>query len=360
VSSTKNPSKMLAWLTISPLLVGCCLFACISCRPTNQSARRGKADLQSPYWPRSGGPTTFQPVQLASLQVPLPQVTEAEYVNDDSLCMTCHEAYAKSFEHNVHRGQSCEKCHGPASKHLSTRGKEPGTILSFKNLSPPQRSEICMQCHQEDQCAPGTRWRTSVHAHKGVACTDCHTSHYNVPPGTSTTTVAQAWPPKPHAQPVSYLQEQSPVEKAAVDMQAIRAASQKLGAVGTQVCYRCHSSFAQFEKIAHPHQIMGQHGFTCATCHDPHGKIRPETRTDLCLQCHQQGSPTMAWHSSTHSLYGVACTDCHNPHPHTGVQPIVNISHTSITRPKRLPMSVDEPQVCFKCHADIYAQTALP
>ena len=28
----------------------------------------------------------------------------------------------------------------------------------------------------------------------------------------------------------------------------------------------------------------------------------------------------MAWHSSTHSLYGVACTDCHNPHPHTGVQ----------------------------------------
>ena len=143
-------------------------------------------------------------------------------------------------------------------------------------------------------------------------------------------------------------------------MQAIRAAAQHLGAITPQVCYRCHSSMAEFEKIAHPHQINGQNGFTCATCHDPHGNIRPQTRTDLCLQCHQQGSPTMAWHSSTHSMYGVGCTDCHNPHPHTNVPEIVNISHTAITRPNRLPMSVDEPQVCFKCHADIYAQTALP
>jgi DmsE family decaheme c-type cytochrome len=313
-------------------------------------------------------------------------VAEAEFVNDDSLCMTCHETYAKSFEHNVHRGQSCEKCHGPASKHLSTRGKEPGTILSFKKLSPPERSEICLQCHQENQCEPGSRWRTSVHAHKGVACTDCHTSHYNVPPNTSATTVANVWPPRPealaehladgnkehrpleasgHGMLVSHLQDSSAQNgteqaPAPVDMDAIRKASRKLGAITPQICYRCHSSMAEFEKIAHPHQIMGQHGFTCATCHDPHGNVRQETRTDLCLQCHNPNSPTMAWHSSTHSLYGVACTDCHNPHPHGGVQEIVNIQHTHIARPKRLPMSVDEPQVCFKCHADIYAQTALP
>jgi DmsE family decaheme c-type cytochrome len=356
-----SQTRFLGWLTVAPLFVACCL-TCVSCRSNNQTARRGKADLQSPYWPRSGAVQRFQPVQLASLQVALPAVADAEYVNDDSLCMTCHESYAKSFAHNVHRGQSCEKCHGPASKHLSSRGKEPGTILSFKKLSPPEKSELCLQCHQENQCAPGGRWRTSIHAHKGVACTDCHTSHYNVPPGTPTTTsVAAVWPPRSQIVPVGHLHEQTQGENGApVDMQAIRAASRNLGAIEPQVCYRCHSSMAQFEKIAHPHQILGQHGFTCATCHDPHGNIRPETRTDLCLQCHQQGSPTMAWHSSTHSLYGVACTDCHNPHPHTGVQPIVNISHTSITRPKRLPMSVDEPQVCFNCHADIYAQTALP
>jgi DmsE family decaheme c-type cytochrome len=143
-------------------------------------------------------------------------------------------------------------------------------------------------------------------------------------------------------------------------MKAIREASKNMGAIAPQVCYRCHSGMAQFEKLAHPHQTLGPNGFTCATCHDPHGKIRDETRTDLCLQCHNNSSPTMAWHSSTHSQYGVACTDCHNPHPHTGVQQIVNISHTSITRPKRMPMSVDEPNVCYKCHPKVYAENALP
>ena len=71
------------------------------------------------------------------------------------------------------------------------------------------------------------------------------------------------------------------------------------------------------QQVAHPHQICGATGLDCATCHDPHGKIRPETRTDLCLKCHDMKAPTMAWHSSTHSRYGVACADCHDPHPNS-------------------------------------------
>ena len=65
----------------------------------------------------------------------MPAVAGAEKVNDDELCANCHEAYVKSFATNVHGMQknvSCEACHGPASKHLETRGKEPGLILSFK------------------------------------------------------------------------------------------------------------------------------------------------------------------------------------------------------------------------------------
>jgi DmsE family decaheme c-type cytochrome len=42
------------------------------------------------------------------------------------------------------------------------------------------------------------------------------------------------------------------------------------------------------------------------------------------------------------------------------VQPVVEIQHTNIDRPKRLPMSVDDPQVCYKCHAAIYAKNAMP
>ena len=68
----------------------------------------------------------------------------------------------------------------------------------------------------------------------------------------------------------------------------------------------------------------------------------------------------MAWHASTHERYGVACTDCHNPHPHANVQQVVNINHYGVEQPKRLAMSVQEPEACYKCHQKIFAQNHLP
>lgn len=304
-------------------------------------------------WPKAN--VRFTEARYPVLQVAYPQVADAEFVDDDQLCMTCHETYAKTFAHNVHRGQKCEECHGPASQHLITRGRVPGMILDFKKLPPAERSEVCLKCHAENQCEPGSRWRTSVHAHNGVSCTDCHTSHYNVPPGTPATSLdGEAVQPAAYNR-VTFNQEELPP----VDQASIRAAANHLGAIAPQVCYRCHSGMQQFEQVAHPHQILGPNGFNCDSCHDPHGKIRQETRTDLCLQCHK-GSPAMAWHSSSHSMNNVACTDCHNPHPHTMVQPVANISHTSINRPKRLPMAVDEPNACYKCHPQVYAQNNMP
>ena len=68
----------------------------------------------------------------------------------------------------------------------------------------------------------------------------------------------------------------------------------------------------------------------------------------------------MAWHASTHERYGVACTDCHNPHPHANVRQIVNINHYGVEQPKRLAMSVQEPEACYKCHQKMFAQNHLP
>ena len=115
----------------------------------------------------------------------------------------------------------------------------------------------------------------------------------------------------------------------------------------------------EFQQIAGPHQICGPNGFNCTTCHDPHGQIKESSRKDLCLSCHT-GAPTMAWHSSIHEHNGVACTDCHNPHPRTSVPQMVNIDHYQVTRPKRLMMSVQEPEACYKCHPKIYGLNALP
>ena len=114
------------------------------------------------------------------------------------------------------------------------------------------------------------------------------------------------------------------------------------------------------QQIAGPHQICGPNNFNCTTCHDAHGKILESSRQQLCLNCHQPGSPVMAWHTSTHAIMGVACTDCHTPHASANVPEIVGISHFDVARPKRLPMSVNDPVVCFKCHADVFAKFSMP
>lgn len=347
------------------LLAGLCVCGPCGCSsPTYLSNRRGEATAAPghPAHGDKGGESGLRNVVFRSreknfppVSAAIPKVQGAEMVKDDELCMTCHEAYVKAHHTNVHRGQSCEACHGPGSQHIRTRGTEPGMILSFKRMSAAERGEVCLQCHQNDACAPGTKWRTSAHAHAGVSCTECHKSHYNVPPGTPATKVADATQQPGTLQ----LVQAKETKKDAVDMQAIRAASRSLGAADVQTCFRCHQKEADLHRVAHPHQICGAVGFQCTTCHDPHGNIREASRTDMCLECHK-GHPTMAWKSSIHSHNGVACTDCHNPHPNSKVSPFVDIQHTHIRRPKRLPMSVEEPFVCYQCHQKTAAQFELP
>jgi DmsE family decaheme c-type cytochrome len=144
------------------------------------------------------------------------------------------------------------------------------------------------------------------------------------------------------------------------ELPSLRGTSNNLGAIVPLVCYKCHADTYDLEEVAHPHQINGPHMFNCGSCHNPHGNVLEYSRKDLCLECHHNSSPNTAWHSTVHDHVGVACTDCHDPHPKSSAQELANISHTSIQRPRRLPMSVDDPNVCYKCHQDVFAQSQLP
>ena len=306
-----------------------------ACRSEDPPPRRAETNID-PGWPRANN--AFRQVSYQEVRGTVPKLTGAEMVNDDEICMTCHEAYVKTFHDNVHRTQNCEACHGPASRHVETRGKEPGLIFSFKRgVDPVARAEACLKCHEQDQCQPGAQWRTSKHAHCGVTCVDCHRGHYNVPAGTPATTIPgdASLPLRPRATLAAYNAEAD----AKKNLPSLRGTSHNLGAMAPDLCLKCHCDMRDLLRIAGPHQIGGPNGFNCTTCHDPHGKIRESTRKDLCLGCHK-GAPTMAWHSSTHERYGVACTDCHNPHPHANVRQIVNISHTNVEQPVRRAMAV--------------------
>lgn len=343
------------------ILLGTLCLGLTSCGFPHREGRRADTYL-GPYPSAPKPHNQFREASFPVLRADLPVIPDAEYINDDELCVSCHKVYTETFRENVHRGlgnegQSCEACHGPCSLHVKTRGKEPGLIISFKTMTPAQKSEACARCHQENVCAPGANWRTSVHAHNNVSCTDCHRGHYNVPPGTQATTEPDVAQNRGHraVQLASYQGE-----AAKAKLPSLRGTSDFMGASAPNICFKCHGDMADYARIAGPHQICGPNGFNCTTCHDPHGKILEQSRKDLCLQCHKQGSPTMAWHASTHDLMGVSCTDCHNPHPKTTVQQFVGISHHSVTRVNRLQMSVQEPEACYKCHPKIYALNALP
>jgi DmsE family decaheme c-type cytochrome len=349
------------------LVLSLLLTVAVSCRSPHETTRRTEPNLD-PGWPRAN--PFFTQVSYQQVKGVVPTVAGAEYVNDDEICATCHGAYAKAFAENVHRGDSCESCHGPASKHVEARGTEPGLIFSFKSGDPVARAEMCLRCHEENNCAEGTRWRRSKHASCKVTCVDCHRGHYNVPPGTPATT-------EPGAETmlrrlpgtVTAVSFQGQEEANAApgqgyvrptkNLPSLRGTSQHLGAVAPNVCYRCHGDMQQYQEVAGPHQICGPNGFNCTTCHDAHGQLLEKSRGELCLQCHT-GAPTMAWHSAIHANNGVQCTDCHNPHPRTCVPRMVNIDHYQVTRPKRLMMSVQEPEACYKCHPKIYGLNALP
>jgi DmsE family decaheme c-type cytochrome len=361
----------LSW-TFAVAMIGFLLLNAVSCRAPRSRPSAPTEVLSVPAQTSYGvvPAARWQERQFPEVRTSIPQIAGAEYVNDDQLCATCHEPYVKHHLANIHFAQSCEACHGPGSEHLRTRGREPGLIRNFKRMLPAERSETCLQCHEQNACGPGANWRVSAHANAGVSCTDCHTSHYNVSPAERAAAVAnEASLEQAGSVRLTSASEAAPAfggagsetpNRDAAAMAALRAESRRLGALTPQVCYRCHAGMSNQQQTASAHQICGAAGFDCTTCHDPHGKIRLESRTDLCLKCHNNSSPTMAWHSSTHAAFGVACADCHNPHPNSFVQQVVAIQHTNIDRPRRSPMSVSEPHVCYRCHADVYAQNSMP
>jgi DmsE family decaheme c-type cytochrome len=364
----KRPLRatFLATTCMSLLLLG---FA--SCKSPHEVTRRAATDL-APGSPQ--GNKLFHQVSYEAVGAKLPTIEGAEYVNDDELCAGCHGAYAKSFDQkNVHRGDSCESCHGPGSKHLETQGKEPGLIFSFKTGDPVVRAEACLKCHEESNCTEGARWRTSKHAQCRVTCVDCHRGHYDIPPGTKATTDPGASITRPDAagRLTAYQKSASGSSKNGgqgyvkpkKNVPSLKGTSDHMGAVSPGICYKCHGDMQVYQQIAGPHQICGPNGFDCTTCHDPHGQIIESTRRDLCMQCHEKHAPTMAFDSSAHDQNGVRCTDCHNPHPRTRVPRIVDVSHGNgppVLRANRKQMAVDDPYTCYKCHPKIYGLNALP
>jgi hypothetical protein len=85
-------------------------------------------------------------------------------------CARCHALQRGTIDDTRHNEErSCEACHGPGDKHLSSTG-EAGSMFSCRRASAEDVRARCGQCHRDPIM--------EEHAEGDVACTTCHSIHH--------------------------------------------------------------------------------------------------------------------------------------------------------------------------------------
>jgi DmsE family decaheme c-type cytochrome len=130
---------------------------------------------------------------------------------------------------------------------------------------------------------------------------------------------------------------------------------------GIDVCRACHQkNYDNYLKSSHSKTaIPGSpaNSNACESCHGPGlahvqkagakatGMIafskneNPEAKQARCLACHKDSRIVPFWDLSRHKINGVSCSDCHSGHS--------GMKHN---------LKMEEPALCFTCHASIRAQ----
>jgi DmsE family decaheme c-type cytochrome len=204
-----------------------------------------------------------------------PAFDGATFVDDVSVCASCHEEAVSGFRHTIHAralgagtgaANQCESCHGPRSKHV----EEPSAELAFSGLAAKQQTSVCLQCHEG-----GSRFGYKAGAHQSadVSCTSCH------------------------------------------DVMTKRSDRALLArSSGAETCYQCHGDVRGAMMKASHHPVR-EGSLDCSSCHEPHGSKRgllvKNTLNETCTTCHTEKRGPFLWE---HAPVRESCDNCHEPH----------------------------------------------
>lgn len=87
-----------------------------------------------------------------------------------TVCADCHPDQLAARTAGLHRGVSCEACHGPAANHAN----DPEKAKPAK----PQIVSLCARCHEADATKPAWFKQVKTRAHyDGADCQGCHQPH---------------------------------------------------------------------------------------------------------------------------------------------------------------------------------------
>jgi DmsE family decaheme c-type cytochrome len=234
------------------------------------------------------------------IRATIPKIEGANYVGD-ATCKDCHEEHSAEFKKSIHgrlgkfeavgKRKGCESCHGPGSLHV-TDG-DTSKIIRQAQLTPAQKSEICLQCHNKPY------WRTSEHPLNETGCSDCH---------------------KIHKSEGKYL----------------------LSKKEPALCFTCHKDIRAKTLYPSHHPIFeaertGRKRMNCSDCHNVHGSpvrgLQANARSnEVCIKCHAKYQGPFIYE---HSPVVEDCNICHEPHG--------SVANNLLKQ--------NEPFLCLQCHS---------
>jgi len=266
-----------------------------------------------------------------------PPHTEKQGYATTEACLACHEELGKAFLKTRHgsletnssrgwKGQSCESCHGPGTKH--GEAAEAKFILNHAKATPRVADASCLGCHRNQATHAGRV--SGSHAKVQVACVTCHPVHHGAPRNDAAGVNAlcsgchaSAWAafqrPHAHAVPQGVM--------SCIDCHNPHGTSRPFSLQSTARttnaepgCFKCHAD--KRGPFAFEHAPVRLEG--CGACHEPHGSANPRMLNraevlNLCLECHANapgsrsntlGTVATGFHDLRLPLYR-NCTSCH-------------------------------------------------
>ena len=248
---------------------------------------------------------------------PLP--AEQGMAIDPDTCLGCHsdKISVQAFADSVHGKNACTSCHVDITD-----------LLKHMKMEVKAQKVQCERCHKKQN----SEHYASVHAEKGVTCSQCHTDIHTHNYWNNDKRIVVAKCVQCH-------------DKEAVYRKSIHGKGVAAGNMDSAACHDCHNLHA-IEKLAGAEDHKGRefHTKVCMKCHSDRKLMARNNVTNIAVKSYME-----SYHGKNYRLgfpeKVAGCSDCHTAHsvlpksdPQSSINPANMVKQCSACHPKATPL----------------------